>query len=151
MDPCITTIRGLVDTALVTTGNDGPRLALRKPHRGIDLIGIPWSEFEVNGTGLIRYKQHLLPRITTVNRPIHATLGVCRKRVANCRNVNNVRILWMNKYGPRVSGVLKTNVIPCASGIRRFVNTFADNHITAQAIRTGGNVDYIRIRLSHRN
>ena len=57
----------------------------------------------------------------------------------------------MDQYGPRVPCVLKTNVIPCASRIRGFVNTFADNHITAQTIRTGGNVDYIRVRLSHRN
>ena len=57
----------------------------------------------------------------------------------------------MDQNGSGVARLFETDVLPCLAGVRRLVNTLPDDDVASKTVRSGGNVDDVRIRIRNAN
>src|SRR5258707_12661987 len=68
--------------------------------KGVRALGV---HGDVAHAGVAVDLENLRPGLATVDGFVNAALGIGSPQVSNCRNVNDVRISWMNDNSPDVA------------------------------------------------
>ena len=77
--------------------------------------------------------------------------GFRREGVADLGDPDPVRVVRMDQDGARTAGFLEPQVPPGLAGVVGPVNALPDDDVAAQAVRTGGHVNDVRVALGHRD
>ena len=114
-----------IDPAAGPAAVESPRLALPLIHRGEEGFRIAWIDHEVGRAGVVVHVEDLPPRLPAVGRLEDAALIVRSPQVADCSDIDDVRMLGMNDDPADVACIGEARGLPGAAGIQRAIHAVA--------------------------
>ena len=88
--------------------------------------------------------------LTPIGGPVNPPLRVLPKRMTQCGNICDVRVVGMNTDLPNMSGLIKTQMNPAFAAIGRLIDTITKRNVDANRGLAGTRVNHIRITVRNR-
>src|SRR5262249_50065920 len=109
-----------------------PRLAVDLPGRAVERIRVVVVDDQVNNAGAVVAKEDFLPHLAAVARAIDAALFVLAERMAERRDINDVRIRGMDAHASDGLRIVEAEVDPRLTRVVRSVNAVALEYVAAE-------------------
>ena len=144
-------IRCLPKSAPGTTALQEVGTAHPLPARSIESVVILCVHRQIHESGLVADKLDQLPRRSAVGGFVHAALRIRVPGVAQCRDVDNVRVGGIDDDATDLLRPLEPPQLPRAPGIGRFINAGARRDGVARIFFSRAGVDDIGVGSSNRD
>ena len=96
-------------------------------------------------TCMLVYEKNIIPAFTTVFGHIYTPISTFTPEWSICRNIDNIRIFWMNDNISDMFRVFKSHIFPWCTTINWFINSIAVRHRSLIIIFTCTNPNNICI------
>jgi hypothetical protein len=127
----------IVAVALTLIGNNQQRLRIGRMHS------------EINDPRFVIDKKNSLPRLAAVTGLVQPAILVRTIQSAQDADIDNVRILGMNKDAANLKRLPQSHVGPTLAAIGRFVHAISIGHGVARIALAGTDPDDVFVRLRH--
>ena len=128
-----------------------PRRPPSLPKRSVDDSRIARVKGKIDGSGILVFKKHALPRLAAVGGAEHTALGIRGVRVAEHCRENHVRIVGVYEDAPDLPTVLEPDMRPGAAGVLRFVHPVAVGNVRAHVRLARTHINHLGVRRRNRN
>jgi hypothetical protein len=144
--PVLAAVGGLVDAALVATGDDGGKVALALVRHGVQHVGIPRIHVQLPTTRVIAGTQHVVPGLAAVGGLVDPAIatGLTVRTVGS--DPHGVRILGVDHDLTDLLAFLETSLLPTLAGIAAAVDPIARHQVGVGVVLAGSHPDHVRIR-----
>ncbi len=113
----------------------------REKHAGI--VGV---HRQVGGSGVLTLGQHVLPRLAAIGGAKNTTLLAGSEGVTEGRDVDDIRVAWMDPDPGDMPRILEPQMRPGLAGVGRPVHAVAVADVQPDAGLAHPGVDHVRVR-----
>ena len=96
-------------------------------------------------TCMLVYEKNIIPSFTTIFSHIYASISTFAPERPIRRNIDNIRIFWMNNDVTNMLRVFKPHIFPWSTTVNRFINPITVCNRSLIIIFTCTNPNYICI------
>ena len=115
------------------------------PGGRVEDIWIAGVHDHIGDTRPLPCTEHIFPGFTAVAGLVKTSLATWRPQgPLHCRE-HRLRIIWVNKNGGNVLGIVESHVGPCRTAVIRSVNTIPKSNMTATDVLPGAHPNGIWI------
>src|SRR5262249_46612275 len=140
----------LEQPAAETARGHFPGVAIRLPQSRVHDLRVVRIEHELDRAGLVVAEENFFPRLAAIFRSEYAALGIRRRMMAECGDVDEIRIRWMHADLRNDLRFREADVRPRLPGIRGLVCAVALDDVAANFRLAGADVNDIGIGWRHR-
>ncbi len=121
-------------------------VAVDLPHRGVENVWVRRVEQQIDRAGLRALEENLLPIAAAVSASKNTALVVSAGRIAECGDIDEVRVLGMDANARDGACRGESHVLPARARVRGSVHAVALHDVPAKLHFTHTHIDDVRMR-----